>query len=75
MYTLRSPARPTWQQLYNQFGSGYSRLRDFRDAFLGSLKAVKEVYSDVRVDYTENGLVLLPSPTPVAPAKVHLVSG
>lgn len=75
MYTLKSPARPTWQQLYNQFGSGYSRLRAFREAFLDGLKSVKAVYSDVRVDYNESGLILLPSPTPVASSKVHLVSG
>jgi len=73
MYTLRAPTRPTWTQLYLQFGSGYKRLRDFRAGFLESLANVKRVYDEVRVDYNESGLILLPSPTPVAGARLQLV--
>lgn len=73
MFTLRSPARPTWQQLHMQFGSGYARMRDFRAGFLESLATVKRVYEQVRVEHSETGLVLFPSPTPVAGPRLHVV--
>ncbi|NIF40183.1 hypothetical protein F3J14_04545 [Burkholderia sp. Tr-862] len=67
MFSLKTSSRPTWQQLYNQFGSSYGRLRDFRADFLKALNSVKAVYPRLNVDYSDSGLVLLPSPTPVAP--------
>ncbi|KVD92992.1 hypothetical protein WS63_08135 [Burkholderia stagnalis] len=67
MFSLKTSSRPTWQQLYNQFGSSYGRLRDFRADFLKALNSVKAVYPRLNVDYSDCGLVLLPSPTPVAP--------
>lgn len=73
MFSLKSTSRPTWQQLYNQFGSSYARLRDFRADFLKGLNSVKAVYPKVRVDYSENGLILLPSPTPIAPRRLEIV--
>lgn len=74
MFSLKSASRPTWQQLYNQFGSSYGRLRDFRADFLKALNSVKAVYPRLNVDYSDNGLVLLPSPTPVAP-RLEVVNG
>ena len=73
MFSLKSTSRPTWQQLYNQFGSSYARLRDFRENFLEALNSVKSVYPKVRVDYSESGLILLPSPTPI-PRRLEIVS-
>ncbi|CAN7783121.1 replication protein RepA [Cupriavidus necator] len=69
MFRLTRPAYPTWEQLYQQFGSTYGRLRDFRSDFVESLKRVALVYPGLRVSEADGGtgLVLLPSPTPIAP--------
>ncbi|SEI14409.1 replication protein RepA [Paraburkholderia hospita] len=74
MFSLKSASRPTWLQLYNQFGSSYGRLRDFRADFLKALNSVKSVYPRLNVDYSESGLILLPSPTPVPP-RLEVVNG
>lgn len=50
-----------WAALAAQFGSDYSRLRDFKAAFLGELRKVVTVYSGANVEEGETGLVLKPS--------------
>ena len=50
-----------WAVLAAQFGSDYSRLRDFKAAFLGELQKVVTVYSGAHVEEGETGLVLKPS--------------
>lgn len=69
MFTLRRPAFPTWQQLYDQFGSTYSRLRDFRADFLKALHSVSQVYPHLNIAQSESGLMLSPSLTAV-PKKI-----
>ena len=39
-----------WARLYEQYGSGYKRLRDFRKKFLKHLQNVKAVYSDANIE-------------------------
>lgn len=73
MFSLRTSTRPTWKQLNDQFGSGYARLRDFREAFLKALNSVKCVYRGLNVDYNDNGLILLPSATPI-PKRLEIVT-
>jgi len=65
MHSIKGRAMPTWQQLHAQFGANHKELRFFKRDFLKSLHSVKQVYQGVRVDPTENGLILLPSLTPV----------
>jgi hypothetical protein len=65
MYSLKGRATPTWQQLYDQFGASYKEVRFFKRDFLKALHMVKAVYEGVKIDYGDNGLILLPSPTPV----------
>lgn len=74
MFKLTKPAYPTWEQLYQQFGSNYGRLRDFRSEFIESLKRVNLVYPGLRVSEAAGGtgLVLYPSPTPVAPTSLPM---
>jgi hypothetical protein len=62
----------TWAAIYDQFGQGFSRVRDFRRRFLKTLTQVKCVYPDARLDVDEKGLTLFNSPTPV-PSKYTLV--
>jgi hypothetical protein len=56
----------TWAALYDQFGQGYARIRDFRRNFLKTLRNVQSVYPDARMDADEKGLTLFHSPPPIA---------
>ncbi len=62
MSYLRKPTLVPWQGLQNQFGSDYSRLRDFQSHAVSQLEKVIRVYPTVRVSQTDTGLRLYPSP-------------
>jgi hypothetical protein len=61
-----------WASLYDQFGQGFTRVRDFRRTFLKKLLQVRTVYPASRMDANEKGLTLYHSPTPV-PSKNILI--
>lgn len=75
MYRLSSTSAPghrpkpiTWSQLAGQFGSSFTRERDFRPAFAESLdRRVHPLYPAARYFHDERGLHLIPSPPHVAP--------
>jgi len=54
-----------WQNLYEQFGQGYSRIRDFRAAFLEVLKLVHAQYPAAVFRTDKGGMLLWNSPPPV----------
>lgn len=54
-----------WTALYEQFGHGYSRLRDFRRRFLQVLHQVKAVYPDAKTGTYHKGMVLFHSHPPI----------
>ncbi|MBY0456352.1 MAG: hypothetical protein K2V38_03340, partial [Gemmataceae bacterium] len=56
----------TWVNLDGQFGQGFDRLRDFRRAFLTTLRQVLAVYPGARLEVSEQGVSLWTSPPPVA---------
>jgi hypothetical protein len=60
---LKRPTVIPWSSLALQFGSDYSRLRAFKEAFLQELKKVVLVYGQVQVEATELGLIVKPSMT------------
>ena len=63
-----SPSKPAlvpWVSLYEQFGHGYKRIRDFRRVFVRTLKFVKIVYHEARFVPDDKGLRLWNSPPPV----------
>jgi hypothetical protein len=65
-----SPGRPqliTWLALYEQFGQGFARVRDFRRRFLQTLHHVQSAYPHARLIASEVGLTLEHSPPPVPP--------
>jgi hypothetical protein len=69
-YTRRTTHPIPWESLMMQFGadfSGYAdknqAVRDFKKLFIQAAKAVQIVYSEVKLDAQDNGLVLHPSPT------------
>ena len=63
---LKRPTVIPWASLALQFGSDYSRLRDFKQAFIDELKKVVLVYVRVQIEVTELGLVVNPSLTHIS---------
>jgi len=63
MSYLKKPTAIPWASLSMQFGSNYSRLIDFRSAFLNELKKVVTVYGGVQVEILPAGLLVKPSLT------------
>ena len=63
---LRHPTVVSWSSLALQFGSDYSRLRDFKQAFIEELRKVMLVYGYVQVEATEHGLLIKPSLTHIS---------
>ena len=66
---LKRPTVIPWSSLALQFGSDYSRLRAFREAFLQELKKVVLVYGQVQVEASEQGLTVKPSLTHIPMTK------
>lgn len=56
-----------WANLYEQFGQGFGRVRDFRRKFLQTLHHVESAYPTARLSADEGGLTLAHSPPPVPP--------
>jgi hypothetical protein len=56
----------SWQELQLWFGSGYRQTRQMKPAFLDALWLALAVYPEASVQRTPDGVVLHPSPDPVA---------
>ena len=56
-----------WDNLHEQFGQGFARVRDFRRSFLHTLSHVGSAYPTARITADDHGLTLSHSPPPVAP--------
>jgi hypothetical protein len=63
MSYLKKPTAIPWSSLAMQLGSNYSRLTDFRLAFLAELKKVVTVYGGAQVEVSPTGLLVKPSLT------------
>jgi len=63
---LKRPTVIPWASLALQFGSDYSRLRDFKHAFIDELKKVALIYGQVQVEVAELGLTVKPSLTHIS---------
>lgn len=70
LHSLTRSTTITWPAVFEQFGAGYSRLRDFRKRFCEALQLALAVYPDARVDVEEHGLLLHPSPPPIPERKL-----
>jgi hypothetical protein len=55
-----------------QFGANYKFTRQFKSAFLDHLTTVLTVYPTARVEATENGLKLMPSPPHIAKQGIQI---
>ncbi|MDQ2801284.1 MAG: replication protein RepA, partial [Pseudomonadota bacterium] len=68
-YRLHRVDRATpisWSAVYNQFGTGFRALRQFKPRFAESLAAAVAAYPEARVSLGEQGLALHPARPPVA---------
>lgn len=63
---LKKPTAIPWDSLALQFGADYSRRRDFKAAFLNELKKVYTIYSGIRVETTDEGILIKPAPPHIA---------
>jgi len=71
LHALSAPVPVSWQALRRQFGEGYRELRFFRRDVQPNLKLALAVYPEARVTVDEkDGLILYPSPPPVAEKKM-----
>ncbi|WP_149109716.1 replication protein RepA [Limnoglobus roseus] len=64
-----------WAGVYDQFGQGYARVRDFRRRFLDTLRQVQAVYPQAKLSADEQGMTLEHSPPPVAGRSDRLLLG
>jgi hypothetical protein len=67
LHVLKGPTPVTWPSLKGQFGTGFDRVRNFRQTFLENLRLALAVYPDARVEVEQRGLILVPSRPPVTP--------
>lgn len=66
-YRLHSLPRPTmvsWASLHSQFGAATKLLKHFKPHFAREIEAALAAYPDARVDLTDEGILLRPSPSP-----------
>jgi hypothetical protein len=62
-----------WDTLHQQFGQGFTRIRDFRRRFLQTLNHVLSAYPTARLSADHAGLTLSHSPPPVGPRTPRLL--
>ncbi len=72
LHSLSSPRLVTWKALKAQHGQGFAKLYHFKNKFPGVLSLATAVYSDAKVEVTEEGVILRPSRPPVAPRLVAI---
>ncbi|WP_043345610.1 replication protein RepA [Belnapia moabensis] len=68
-YRLQSLSKPTpirWAALREQFGSGYAKIGAFKRDFVKALAPAIAAYPEANVRLADEGVVLHPSPPPVA---------
>lgn len=70
LHVLPHARKVSWPALYAQFGASYKKLAHFKMRFVDSLKMAMAVYCEADVEVDEKGLILKPSPPPVAPRPI-----
>jgi hypothetical protein len=66
------PQFVAWASLYEQFGQGFNRVRDFRRQFLRTLHQVQAAYPNARIDADDRGMTLHNSRPPIASKMVNV---
>jgi hypothetical protein len=72
---IGKPQFVPWPALHEQFGQGYSRLRKFREFFLGMLPQIKAAYPAAAFDADGRGMLLFQSEPPVLKRQIRVIGG
>ena len=64
LHSLQRPTMVSWASLHSQFGAATRLLKHFKPHFAREIEAALAAYPDARVDLTEDGIRLHPSPSP-----------
>ena len=67
LHSLNGPTKITWSALKAQFGANYGKLFHFKARWPTALQLAMAVYPEAIVEIEDAGLILRPSPPPVAP--------
>jgi hypothetical protein len=74
LHTLSRAAPVRWAALREQFGAAYAESHTFKRDFRKALAPAVAAYPEARVELTEDGVILHPSPPPVAPRFVRMAA-
>ena len=66
LHSLEKETSIGWDRLWRQFGPNVGELRNFKTQFAGPLHLALSAYGQARVRVIERGLLLEPSPAPIA---------
>jgi hypothetical protein len=72
LHTLTRATPVRWAALREQFGASYAETHTFKRDFRKALAPAVAAYPEARVDVATDGVILHPSPPPVAPRLVRL---
>jgi hypothetical protein len=72
LHALKADRLVTWSALKGQFGTGFTKLAQFKHKFRGTLALAQAVYPEAKLEIAPAGVILKPSRPPVAP---RLVAG
>ena len=78
-FSLQSPLRLSWRQLYRQFGADPAKesnkltVNDFRKDCLRELKKIKTAWPDLNYTTAKGVLVLLPSKPTIKPTRLQVI--
>jgi hypothetical protein len=75
LHALEKPVIVSWKQLHNQLGQEYATSKDFKRWSLPMIKAALEVYPSAKVEQVKGGLMLKPSPPPIARQSISISQG
>jgi hypothetical protein len=73
LHALTKPAVVPWPALHQQFGSQYRAVKHFKPRFTDALREALAVYPEAKVEVTDAGAKLLPSPAAVQKSSVQVL--
>jgi hypothetical protein len=65
LHRLTKPTSVSWKALFDQFGGGFHRLRDFRAKFREPLALALAAYPEADVEIDDKGVRMNPSAAPI----------
>ncbi len=75
LHALEKPIFVSFDQFKEQIGQEYKSAKDFTKELLPAVKATLEVYPSAKVEPAKGGLILKPSPPPIARTSVAVSRG